>query len=289
MIHARRWRPNRSRSPDGRWAGGLAALVAVVSLGAAPVLRQGSGPSAPPAVDAAAVVLADARSGAVLYARNPHRRLPPASTTKMMTAILAVEALPLDALVRISARAAAERSGAAIGLQSGERWKVEDLLHAMLMQSANDAAVALAEAVSGSVEAFAARMNARARALGARDTHFVTPNGRHHPEHLSSAHDLVLIARAALASPTVARIVTLRTWQLVRPNTPPRMLINTNRLLWQVRGADGVKTGWIAESGRCVVGSATRGGRRLIVVLLNAPQLFTDAGRLLEYGFAVAR
>ncbi|MGH2348930.1 MAG: D-alanyl-D-alanine carboxypeptidase family protein [bacterium] len=287
MIHVRRWRLNHSRSPDRRRSWAVAALVVMLSTAAAPAPPGEA--AALPNVDAAAVVLVDATTGTILYAKNAHRRLPPASTTKMMTAILAVEALPLDALVPISARAAAERSGAGIGLQAGERWKVEDLLHAMLMQSANDAAVVLAEAASGSVESFVARMNERARALGARDTHFVTPNGRHHPAHLSSAHDLALIARAALASPTVARIVSLRTWQLVRPTTAPRMLINTNRLLWQVRGADGVKTGWIAESGRCVVGSATRGGRRLIVVLLNAPQLFTDAGRLLEYGFAAAR
>ncbi|HEV8353952.1 MAG TPA: D-alanyl-D-alanine carboxypeptidase family protein [bacterium] len=289
MIRVRRWRPNRSRSPDRRWPGAIAALVAVLSMGAAPVPPVSRLSSEPPAVDAAAVVLADASTGRILYAHNAHRRLPPASTTKMMTAILAVEALPLDALVRISARAAVERSGAAIGLEAGDRWKVDDLLHAMLMHSANDAAVALAEAVSGSVEAFVARMNERARVLGARDTHFVTPNGRYHPDHLSSAYDLARIARAALAHPTVARIVALRTWQLTRPGAAPRMLINTNRLLWQVRGADGVKTGWIAESGRCVVGSATRGGRRLIVVLLNAPRMFTDAGRLLEYGFAGTR
>lgn len=274
MIHARRWPLILWRPLEVL----LAALAVAFSVGAA-------APQPPPAIDAAAAIVVDTRTGRVLFARNEHQRLPPASTTKIMTALLAAEALPLDALVAISARAANERGGAAIGLERGQWWTVDDLLRAMLLHSANDAAVALAEAAAGSVEAFASRMNAKARTLGARDTHFVTPNGRYHPQHLTSAYDLAWMAQAALANPVLARMVVLRTWQLTRPNTPPRVIINTNRLLWQFTGADGVKTGWIAESGRCLVGSATRNGRRLIVVLLSAPNLFTDAARLLEYGF----
>ncbi len=297
MTPARYWLPRmrRPRFPSPETSGaprtsrglGIAAAVALLLVTVSPPALPAA--AGDPTTIAAAVVLIDARSGRVLYARDAHRRLPPASTTKMMTAILAAEALPLDALVPISLRASQERSGAAIGVQRGEWWTVDDLLHAMLIHSANDAAVALAEAVSGSVSAFAVRMNARALALGARDTHFVTPNGRFHPQHVSSAYDLALIARAALANPVVARIVSLRTWTLLRPHAAPRMLINTNRLLWRVRGADGVKTGWIGESGPCLVASATREHRRLIAVLLNAPHVFTDAAALLEWGFNGAR
>ncbi|HEY3249307.1 MAG TPA: D-alanyl-D-alanine carboxypeptidase family protein [bacterium] len=282
-FHSAEQAAPRHRRIRRRAAAALVALLLLLLLGPRPT--PAAPPSRPQEIEAAAVVLLDVRTGKVLYARDPHRRLPPASTTKMMTAILAAEALPLDALVPISLRASRERGGSAIGLNPGEWWTVDDLLHAMLIHSANDAAVALAEAVSGSVEAFAVRMNARARLLGARDTHFVTPNGRYDPQHFSSAYDLALIARTALANPVVARIVSLRTWTLLRPHADPRLLINTNRLLWRLQGADGVKTGWVAESGPCLVASATRQHRRLIAVLLDAPRVFSDAARLLEFGF----
>jgi D-alanyl-D-alanine carboxypeptidase (penicillin-binding protein 5/6) len=225
----------------------------------------------------------DARTGRVLYALAPSLRRPPASTTKMMTALLVAESLTPDTLVPITARAAMERSGSAIGLEPGERWSAGDLMRALLMHSANDAAIALAEGVAGSVEAFAAQMNARAGALGARGTHFVTPHGRYDPRHASTAVDLALIARAALATPWIAEIVRSQTWPLRRGKG--RLLINTNKLLWRYPGADGVKTGWIAESGPTLVASATRGGWQLIAVVLNSPQVFTDAAALLNYGF----
>jgi D-alanyl-D-alanine carboxypeptidase (penicillin-binding protein 5/6) len=156
-------------------------------------------------------------------------------------------------------------------------------MRALLMHSANDAAIALAEGVAGSVESFASQMNARAAALGARNTHFITPHGRYDPQHVSTAHDLALIARAALAHPWIAEIVRSQTWPLRRGMG--RLLINTNKLLWRYPGADGVKTGWIAESGPTLAASATRGGWQLIAVVLNSPQVFADATALLNYGF----
>lgn len=262
------------------------AVVLALSgaLGSAPAVASNGAPAAP-AIGAPAAVLMDARTGRVLYARSPHLRWPPASTTKILTALLVDEALSDDTVVAISARAAAERSGTAIGLEAGEVWAVRDLLPALLIHSANDAAVALAEAVAGSVEEFATQMNARARALGVQNSHFVTPHGRFHPQHYSTAYDLALIARAALRSKRIAGIVAKQTWELQRPGQPPRMLINTNKLLWRYPGADGVKTGWIAESGPSLMASATRDGWQLIAVVLNAPQMETDAAALLNYGF----
>ncbi len=239
-----------------------------------------------PPVRAVAAVLMDAKTGQILWARAPHLRWRPASTTKMLTAMLVVDSLPDDLEVTISPRAAAERSGRAIGLIPGERWRVGDLFRALLVHSANDAAIALAEAVAGSVEAFATRMNATAQALGTRDSHFVVPHGLEAPRHYSSAYDLALIARAALQKPRIAEVVRLRTWELIRPGQFPRLLVNSNRLLWQYPNADGVKTGWIPQSGHCLIGSATRGGRRLIVVILDDNRPFTDAAALLDYGFA---
>lgn len=267
----------------------IAALTFLAVLAVTPPAASSPAPnvlpSGPPDVTAMAAVLMDARSGRVLYAKSPHLPWPPASTTKVMTALLAMEALPEDASVPISPRAASERSGSAIGLEAGERWKAGDLFRALLMHSANDAAVALAEAVSGSVEQFAAQMTVRARALGALHTRFITPHGRYNPGHFTTAYDLALITRAALQNKELAQIVRTPTWELIRPGQPPRLIINTNKLLWRFPGADGVKTGWIAQSGQCLVASATRNGWQLIAVLLNAPRLYADAAALFNYGF----
>jgi D-alanyl-D-alanine carboxypeptidase (penicillin-binding protein 5/6) len=239
----------------------------------------------PPAITATAAVLMDARTGQVLYERAPRLRWPPASTTKILTAILVREHLPLDREVPISTRASAQRSGSAIGLEAGERWRVRDLLYALLLNSANDAAVALAEAASGSVEAFARLMNAKARALGARDSHFVVPHGLYHPDHYSTAYDLALIARYALRDPVLAEIFRTQRWTLNRPGGGVRVLENRNRLLRIYPGADGVKTGWITQSGQCLVASATRGNWQLIAAVLNSSDIYADASRLLDYGF----
>jgi D-alanyl-D-alanine carboxypeptidase (penicillin-binding protein 5/6) len=201
----------------------------------------------------------------------------------MMTALLVAESLTPPTLVAIGPQAAVERSGSAIGLEVGERWAVGDLMRALLMHSANDAAIALAEGVAGSVEAFAAQMNARAARLGARNTHFVTPHGRYDPRHYSTAHDLALIARAALSDPWIAKVVRSQTWPLRRGKG--RLLINTNKLLWRYPGADGVKTGWIAESGPTLAASASRHGWQLVAVVLNSQQVYADAAALLTFGF----
>lgn len=239
-----------------------------------------------PAVRATAVVLIDGRTGQILYSRSPHLQWPPASTTKMLTALLVVESLPDDREVIISARASRSREGRAIGLEAGERWRVGELLKVMMLHSANDASVALAEAVAGSVEAFAEMMNAKAIALGARESHFVVPHGLEDPAHYSTVFDLALIARAALQQKRIADVVRLRTWELVRPGQRTRLLVNSNRLLWRYPYADGVKTGWIPQSGHCLVASATRDGRKLIAVVLDDKRPFTDAAALLAYGFS---
>jgi len=257
-----------------------------------PALAEARFVAQTPAISATSALLMDARTGRVLYALAPDIRRPPASTTKVLTALLVAEALSPDTLVPISRRAAVERSGAAIGLEVGERWTAGELMRAMLMHSANDAAVALAEAVAGSVEEFAQRMNARAQALGARNSNFVTPHGRHNPQHYSTAHDLALIGRESLRAPWIAKIARSQTWKLhgklYRGRRRTRLVINTNSLLWRYPGADGIKTGWILESGPCLVASATRGGWQLIAVVLNTRtqgQSFRDAAALLDFGF----
>ncbi|MDR5697215.1 MAG: D-alanyl-D-alanine carboxypeptidase family protein [Armatimonadota bacterium] len=260
-------------------AGAWALVSCMVSATARP-----SEAAPAPRIEAAAYLLMEEATGQVLAAHNPHLALPPASTTKIMTAILVLESLAPDAEVVVGVRASVERSGATIGLEVGERRRVAELLHAMLMKSANDAAVALAEAVAGSVEAFVARMNLRARQLGARATHFVNPHGLHDPAHRSSAYDLALFAREAMRHELFIRIVRSEVYEYVGSAGAQR-IVNSNRLLRQYAGADGVKTGWVGPSGPCLVGSASREGRRLIAVVLNAPHMYRDTARLLDHGF----
>lgn len=241
-------------------------------------------PAQPPPVEARSYVLLEAQTGQVLASHRPHEPQPPASTTKILTALLVLERLRLDDVVVASRRAALQREGSSIGLEVGEQRTVRELLYALLVKSANDAAVALAEAVDGTVERFVARMNRRALALGARHTHFTNPHGLHDPAHWTTAYDLALIARAAMRNPTFRQIVRTQVYEYAGLEGPVR-LVNGNRLLGRYPGADGIKTGWTTESGRCLVASATRNGRRLVAVLLNDPQVFQDAARLLDYGF----
>ncbi|MFN3285819.1 MAG: D-alanyl-D-alanine carboxypeptidase family protein [bacterium] len=260
----------------------MKAVVLAALLAAAP-LRPGAVPGQL-ASRAAAFVLVEARTGQVLAQHNARLAWPPASTTKVLTALLVAESLDPDAVVTVSRRAASLRQGAGVGLRAGERRSVRDLFYAMLLASANDAAVALAEAAAGSLEAFVQRMNRRARELGALHTHFVNPHGLYHPLHRSTAYDLAVLARAALQNPRVAEAVATPEY-LYPGEAGPRRLVNRNRLLFTYPGANGVKTGWIAESGPCLVASARRGDRTLIAVVLNSPRVFEDASQLLDFGF----
>jgi D-alanyl-D-alanine carboxypeptidase (penicillin-binding protein 5/6) len=276
------------RRPCGAWQ---AALLALALAATAPPAPTRAGPAAPgaaagPAVRATAAVLADVRTGRVLYARGAHRRLAPASTTKIMTALVVLERLGPAATVTVSAGAAAVRTGSYIGLAAGERWTTADLLRALLLRSANDAAVALADAVAGDPGRFAALMTARARTLGARGTRFANPHGLDHPEHHTTAADLAQISRRALQNPLFAQIVRAPVWTLLRPDGTRWNLENRNRLVGWYPGADGVKTGQTRAAGHTIVASATRDGWQLLAVALRSDDPYGDAARLLDYGFA---
>ncbi|MGE5599651.1 MAG: D-alanyl-D-alanine carboxypeptidase family protein, partial [Bacteroidota bacterium] len=171
-------------------------------------------------------------------------------------------------------------------LAPGERRTMHELIYGALLNSGNDACVAIAEAIAGSERAFAALMTARARQLGARETTFLNANGLPQRGHLTSAHDLAVIARAALANEIFAAAVRTKVKNIPWDGKPwDRRLINHNKLLWRYEGADGVKTGYTRESGHCLVASATRNGRRLIAVILDARDTYGEARVLLDYGF----
>lgn len=239
----------------------------------------------PPKINAKSAILVDALTGSIIYERNCHMKREPASTTKIMTAILALEHGKLDDKVTAS-RDACKTEFSSMHLKPGESLTLHDLMYGMLLRSANDAAVCAAEYVAGSESKFADMMNAKAVEIGAVDTHFVNPHGLHNLRHYTTAYDLALIARYAVQIPAFNEIVRTKGIRINRSiNTKDVTIRNTARFLWKFSGADGIKTGHTKESGRCFVGSVTRGKWRLISVVLGSKDAGTDTSALMNYAF----
>jgi D-alanyl-D-alanine carboxypeptidase (penicillin-binding protein 5/6) len=237
-------------------------------------------------ITAPAAILVDANTGAVLWAKRPHLRRPIASTTKIMTGLLALEHLPLTKVVRVNplvTRVALSREG----LRAHERVAVWKLMDGLLLFSGNDDALQLAITTAGSRGAFLRLMNEKASELGLRDTHYTSPSGVVDRRNYSSAYDLAALARYAMAIPRF-RAITRRRVAHVKWAKPTyaKTYVNKNQLLGTYRGADGVKTGWTTIAGHCLVASARRGETRLIAVVLHSPDPYGDARRLLNFGFA---
>lgn len=312
---------SRVRGPAGRRTGAVRAgvVVSVVAglglhlalLGTASAERSGPPPTpvpprgspspfpqsldtprdavAPPRIDAPAAILADLDDGQVMVAKAPEIRRPIASLTKVMTALIVLGRLELDDVVVVSPDAvfADDDYGASstLGLRAGERRTVRDLLDALMLQSANDAAAALAIEVSGSEQRFVDLMNDRADALGLRDTVFFSPNGLD-DRGRSTVRDLLGLTRAAYRQPGFARIVATKFRAIPAPSGPPRRVQNRNALLWLYPGASGVKTGYTAVAGFCLIATAERDGRRLVAIVLgDRGEPFSDAAALLDHGF----
>lgn len=245
------------------------------------------GAPAPALPQAHSAVLLECATGEIIYDKDGTKRMPPASTTKILTALIAIESGRLSEPVTVS-RLAAETTGSALHLAAGQVLTLEELVTGLLLRSGNDAAVAIAEYLAGDVESFAQLMNERAYALGITDSHFVNPHGLPDQNHYVTARDLARIARCAMQNETFARIVARRSadidWQDTH-GTHHRSIRNTNKLLWQFSSADGIKTGTTGEAGACLVASASENGHRYIAVLLNDPARFADSARLLRWGF----
>jgi serine-type D-Ala-D-Ala carboxypeptidase (penicillin-binding protein 5/6) len=225
--------------------------------------------------------------GKILFRRAIDQRRANASTTKMVTGLVVSGATDPSEQVVVSAEAAATGFGG-IDLQPGTRYTVDALLHALLMTSSNDAAVALAEHVSGTEHAFVERMNRLANRLGADDTHFVTSHGLDTLDHYSSARDLALIGRRLLALPDLARIVATSRATIEGPGGP-EAVVNRNLLLESYRGAIGIKTGYTGMAGNVLVAAARRSGRTLVSVAMGSVDATADARALLDYGWARLR
>lgn len=237
-----------------------------------------------PEVSAKAAIVIDGVTGQVLYAKNPHARLPQASTTKMMAAIVALEKGHLADTVVVS-KTSSDINGSSIYLEPGEHLTFEQLLYGMMLNSGNDATHAVAEYIAGDMPKFVAMMNQKAEALGLKNTHYSNPHGLPADDHYSSAHDMAMIARYALQNPTFAAIAATRTKELPgNKRIEHRLLVNHNKLLRYFPGAWGGKTGYTTVAGKCFVGSAKRDGRYVIEAILGDPDCWRDAENLLNYG-----
>lgn len=253
-----------------RRAGALLLLLACLLTGRAEAVE----------VSASAAVLMDMDSGRVLYERNAGARMLIASTTKILTALVAIRDGNLSDTVKVS-REAAYTEGSSMYLKEGEELTLETLLYGLLLCSGNDAAVAVAEHVGGSVESFVKRMNETAAELGMEHSSFANPNGLDDEKHYSTAYDMALLARAAMENETLVRIASTRTVSIAG-----RTMTNHNKLLSYMDGCFGLKTGYTRAAGRTLVSCAERNGQRLIVVTLQDGNDWADHQSLFEYGFA---
>ena len=253
----------------------LAVTAAVLMIAAA-------APAQAVSTGAASAILVDAASGRVLYEHNADEPRLIASVTKLMTALVAVEEGPgLDTVVKVQGAWLAGVEGSSIYLKAGEEITLEALLYGLLLESGNDAAAVVAQVCAGGEEAFAQRMNRRARQLGMDRSHFVNASGLNADGHYSTARDLTRLAAACLENETVAAICASRS-----ATFGVRTFTNHNRLLEQYEGCVGMKTGYTQRAGRTLVSAATRDGQTLVAVTLNDPEDWRDHAALLDYGFA---
>ncbi|MBC7327821.1 D-alanyl-D-alanine carboxypeptidase [bacterium] len=244
--------------------------------------------SQPLTIEAKSAILMDYLSGQILFSYNADAKLPPASLTKIISALVILERGNLDDIVNVGINP--ERiEPSVLGLKRGDKISLRNLLTAMLVRSANDAAIAAAEYVAGSEKKFVELMNEEARKLGAYNSHFVNCHGLHHPLHYTTAYDIAILTRSALHNPIFASIVATPrveiSWMGKDGKEKKAVLENTNKLLNSYPYATGVKTGFTSQAGRCLSAAARKGNWQLICVVLNSPNPFQDAINLFEYGF----
>ena len=283
-------------------AGGLALAFFVPQIAATPVqaeavydIKEMPRPDIPGLVispddplqnlTARSAVVIDAASGQVIYERNKDERRFPASTTKIMTLILALEHSNMDDMVTVSSNAAGTE-GSTLWLEAGEKIRMGDLLYGMMMHSGNDATVAVAEHIAGSVDKFAAMMTAKAHEIGAVNTNFANANGLPRDDHYTTAYDLAKITAYGYRVPGFEQIVSTKEIDFDWVKDPSHHLRNENQMLWLYRGANGVKTGYTDAAGRCLVSGAKKDGLQLVAVVLDSVYMWNDSIKLLDYGFA---
>jgi D-alanyl-D-alanine carboxypeptidase (penicillin-binding protein 5/6) len=238
-----------------------------------------------PAINARSAILIDSNTGKVLYSKSSLAIMAPASTTKIMTAILTLEKLKMDRIVTVRPEAAA-KEGTSMHLKIEEKRTVRELLYGLMLQSGNDAAVALAEAVSGSEKNFTALMNQKAKLLGMKNTYFKNASGLPTIGHYTTAYDMAVLTRYAMKNPAFTAIVGTKQKDIPGPKPGEvRALKNHNKLLWQYPYAIGVKTGYTVSAGGCLVSAASYNGKTLINIVLKTHTIYNDSIKLFNYGF----
>ena len=239
-----------------------------------------------PIIEAKGAILIDAKSGNTIYEKDADKRLYPASTTKIMTTLVALEIMEeidasLDSKVIIPKEAVGVE-GSSIYLKEGERITIEELLYGVMLRSGNDAATAIGIALGGDLDTFIKKMNEKAANLGCKNTKFINPSGLFDKEHYTTARELSRISREAMKNELFREIAKTKVW---RGKDSDRTFENKNKTVTQYEGATGIKIGYTKKSGRTLVASAKRGKVELIVVVLDDPNWFDDAYKLLDYGF----
>ncbi|MFZ5946013.1 MAG: D-alanyl-D-alanine carboxypeptidase family protein [Bacillota bacterium] len=244
-----------------------------------------AGISAAPNIEGQAYVLIDGKSGQILLGKGENIKLHPASTTKILTTIIALENAKMDEIVTIS-KNVSQVEGTKVYLREGEKITLEKLLHAAMVHSANDAALAIAEHISGTQEEFALEMNKKAKAIGAKNSNFVNPHGLTNQEHLTTAYDLALIGRYAMENPAFRVLAQEKVYDWQGEEWQTR-LINKNKFLWRMDEATGIKPGFTSEAKYTLVASAEKNNQQLIAVILGSSdgRIWDDAKSLLSYGF----
>jgi serine-type D-Ala-D-Ala carboxypeptidase (penicillin-binding protein 5/6) len=270
-----------SRSGCGRSL--LVGMAVTMMLGGGGVHAQDT--PTKPSIKASALYLVELKSGRVLLEKDPARRLPPASLTKIMTALIALESAPLQEVVKIDRRALVHPSS--LKFQPGEEFLLRDLLTAMLLSSSNDACEAIAWHVGGNADKFVAMMNERARTLGLHNTHFANACGFDAPGHYSTAADLAKLTEQALQEPVFSMMVRTIVRDIASVDGKRQMVIHSTNELLLDPDVNGVKTGYTSKAGRCLIASMFKDGHRLLLVGLNVMDQWEQATRLLRYGQAV--
>lgn len=244
-------------------------------------------------VSAGQAILINGENGKVMYEKCADEKAYPASTTKIMTALITLEVLrENDSLMEqeIEVPECAQGvEGSSIYLKSGEKISIEDLLYGLMLVSGNDAATALAEIIGGTQENFVEMMNEKAKSLGCKNTHFANPSGLFDEEHYTTARDMAIISMEAMKDPTFRKIVGSTSRQAARENSDYCTFHNKNKTVFEYKGGTGIKIGYTQNSGRTLVASSKRGDDSMICVVMSAPDWFEDAYRLMDYGYVLMK
>ncbi|WP_037373337.1 D-alanyl-D-alanine carboxypeptidase family protein [Anaerovorax odorimutans] len=260
----------------------LAVSIAIYFVSKDAINALTKGKTNPPDISAANAIVIELNSGMVLYEKKAEEKAYPASITKILTALVALENENLDKIVKVSDSAVGVE-GSSIYLEKGEKIPLRDLIYGMMLRSGNDAAVAIAADVGGSIDNFACMMNDRAKEIGAVNSHFVNPNGLQNENHYTTARDMAMIAREAMKNKEFRKIASAKSWTSDRGEGKYNYFANKNKVVYQYDGGNGIKIGYTKAAGRTLVASSKRDGMELICVVLNAPDWFNDTYKLMDY------